>query len=103
MIPVTIMIFPKASADACLVSAYALLACQQALARHVWLGSVLSELQRSWLPKYDLKDFHFWVMYGSWTHCRACGSSNFNAAYFSQSVYQSQRTSGTASFIKYFY
>ena len=32
--------------------------------------------------KYELTDFAFWVMYGSWSSCAACGSHFYNDKYF---------------------
>jgi len=87
------IVFPKASADACLVAAYALLQCQETFLRISWEGSLLKPVQTTWAPMYDLNDFHFWVTYGSWSFCRACGSHFFNDKYFSEVVYQNQVTS----------
>ena len=76
------IVFPKASADACLVAAYALLKSQEAFERQVWYGSRLSSAQACFEKKYDLKDFDFWVKYGSWSCCSACGSFFFQQQVF---------------------
>ncbi len=89
------IVFPKASADACLVVAYSLLKCALVFARQAWQGTRLTPIQATWAPKYDLPDFRFWVMYGSWSSCKACGSYFFNDKHFSEAVYQDQVTSTT--------
>ena len=77
-----IVVFPKASADACLVAAYVLRCSQEAFRRNCWTGSQLNDVQRTWQAKYELTDFAFWVMYGSWSSCAACGSHFYNDKYF---------------------
>lgn len=42
---------------------------------------------------YPAIDFHFWVMYGSWSMCPSCKSYFFNDEYWRQAVYQNQQTS----------
>ena len=88
-----LVVFPKASADACLVSAYALLKGEEVFMRQSWAGSVLAPLQAVYQKKYGISDFQFWVTYGSWTSCIACGTWTFNDRYFRERVYSDQSTS----------
>ena len=45
--------------------------------------------------QYPEFDFHFWVKYGSWANCAACGSFYLDDKHFITSVYQDQVTSAT--------
>ena len=84
------LVFPKASADACYVAAYAMLKTEQAFERQCFLQSLLTPLQRTFGGKYPVIDFHFWVMYGSWSNCPNCGSFFYNDEYFRERLYQNQ-------------
>ena len=87
--------WPLASAGACLQAAYAMLKCEELYAQQCWDGSRLTPVQRAFSQKYPVVDFHFWVMYGSWSKCPDCGSFFFNDKYFSESVYRDSVTSST--------
>ena len=78
-----------------MVAAYSMLKCEEVFAAQSWSGTLLTPVQRSFATKYPVTDFHFWVMYGSWSWCKDCGSFFFNDKYFSESVYQDQVTSAT--------
>ena len=87
--------FPKSCADACLVAGYVMLKCEEVFAGISWPSSLLSPIQRTFAGKYPKIDFHFWVMYGSWSWCSDCGSFFFNDKYFSEAVYRNVVTSET--------
>ena len=59
-----LVVFPKASGEACLTVAYSVLKCQEAFARQTWHNSFLTSLQTKFTPKYDLTDFATWVDQG---------------------------------------
>ena len=84
----SIIVFPRVSAEACLVAAYVMAKCEEAFGRLSWLLSTLTGIQATFEKKYGLTDFAFWVMYGSWSFCKACGSFTFNDKHFSERVYQ---------------
>ena len=73
--------------------AYVMLRCVALFAGQCWSRSHVSESQRQFSPPYPRVDFDFWVKYGSWSQCQACGSYHFNDRYFKQFVYQAQGTS----------
>jgi hypothetical protein len=87
--------FPKSCADACLVAGYVMLKCEEVFAGISWQSSLLTPIQRTFAAKYPKIDFHFWVMYGSWSWCSDCGSFFFNDKYFSEAVYRNVVTSET--------
>ena len=87
------IVFPKMAADACLIAAYAMLKCQEVFQRQSWSMSLLTRIQATYKKQYNLTDFAFWVCYGSWSACEACGSFFFNDEYFSNRVYQDRSTS----------
>ena len=58
-----------------------------------WHGSRLAPEQIGAPAKYPVVDYEFWVRYGSWSHCPACGVFFFNDQYFRGHVYQQQATS----------
>ena len=89
------VVYPLACADACFVAAFATLKCEELYAQQTWHRSLLTPVQRCFPDKYPAVDFAFWVKYGSWSRCSACGSFYFNDKYFSQQVYQDQVTSAT--------
>ena len=84
---------PRSASVAALVSAYAVLKCRDVYACLNWSGSRLTAVQQVWHNTMPSLDFHFWVMYGSWSCCADCGSFFFNDAFFRSSVYQDQNTS----------
>jgi hypothetical protein len=88
-----IIVWPLASAQACTVAAWAMAKCKQLYATQCWSRSRLSPASLMKALPYPPVDFHFWVMYGSWSMCPSCGSWSFNDDYFRQRVYQSQQTS----------
>ena len=53
--------WPRASADACLVAAYAVQKCREVFQLQCWEGSRLSVMQRVYPEQYPVTDFHFWV------------------------------------------
>ena len=59
-----LVVFPKASGEACLTIAYSVLKCQEAFSRQAWHTSFLKSLQAKFTPKYDLTDFATWVDQG---------------------------------------
>ncbi len=91
--------WPQQCAEANLIAAYAREKCAQLYAQQCWMGSTLSGEQINRSPKYPLVDFAFWVRYGSWSHCSACGSFCFNDQYFRDRVYQDQATSAAPELI----
>ena len=88
--------WPRACAEANHVAAYATLKCEELYRQQSWQGSMLTPVQREhaeWPQSYPVKgmqDFAFWVKYGSWSCCPACGSYHFNDKYFREQVYQTQ-------------
>ena len=88
------IVWPRSSATACLVAAYAILKCEQLFSRQCWLYCVLTPVQRIFQLKYPKVDFDFSVMYGSWSRCPHCGIMFFNDKYFSSVVYQDRQTFG---------
>ena len=88
-----LVVFPLACAQAAFFMAYTMLRCAALFAGQCWMRSHVSELQRGFSFSYPRVDFDFWVKYGSWSQCPACGSYHFNDRYFKQFVYQSQGTS----------
>ena len=83
-----LVVWPKATAEACCVAAFAVLKRKQLFEQHCWVANKLQPIQRTFGDKYPTKDFHFWVMYGSWSCCQHCGSVHFNDAYFKEDVYK---------------
>ena len=69
------------------MAAYVLRCSQMAFRQECWHGTVLTDVQKTWQAKYNLTDFAFWVMYGSWSVCEACGSHFYNDKYFKTKVY----------------
>ena len=57
----SLVVWPKQESDACIVSAYAISRSKEVFDQICWTGSVLTPLQRSYTPKYDLTDFEHWV------------------------------------------
>ena len=90
-----LIVFPKASAEACLLAAYAMSKCAEIYEQLTWYGSALTLVQRDVALKHPCVDFFFWVMYGSWSFCDDCGSYWFNDQYFRERVYQDQATADT--------
>ena len=95
-----VIVFPLSSADACLVIAYNRLKCQEVYNDMAWLSSVLILIQREWPDKYVTTDFDFWVKYGSWSCCDACGSFHFNAKYFRDTVYHNSGQSNNPELVR---
>ena len=56
-------------------------------------------MQRSYSQQYPQVDFQFWVMYGSWSCCSACGSFFFNDKYFREKVFKDTATSVTCDLL----
>ena len=83
-----LVVWPKATAEACCVAAFAVLKCKQLFQQHCWTGSMLQPVQQTFGDKYPPKDCHFWAMYGCWSVCQHCGSVHFNDAYFKEAVYK---------------
>ncbi len=90
-----LIVFPKASAEACLLAAYAMSKCAEIYQQLTWYGSAPTLVQRDVALKHPCVDFFFWVMYGSWSFCDDCGSYWFNDQYFRERVYQDQATADT--------
>ena len=90
---------PRACADAALVASYAMLKCEELFAYQCWSHSCLTLVQRECPKKYPTVDFNFWVKYGSWSRCPHCGSMHFNDSYFTEAVYQDQRTSSISDLL----
>ena len=67
--------------------------CSQTFLRQNWYMSCLPSADQSYRYWYPRIDWAFWVMYGSWSICDACGSLFFNDQYFRQEVYDNQATS----------
>ena len=88
-----LIVYPLASANACLVSAYAMEKCKELFGYQSFTGSILTSVQRSWVNAYPSTDFAFWVQYGSWSQCPCCLSFFFNDEYFRNMVYRSVATS----------
>ena len=57
-----LIVFPRASGEACLTVAYVKLKCQEAFARQFWHNSCLAKPQIKFTPKYNLTDFATWVL-----------------------------------------
>ena len=87
--------WPRASADASLIAAYAIAKCREVFNSMNWDGSFLTTMQRVYPFKYPLQDFKFWVMYGSWSCCAFCGSYFFNDKYFREVVYYNSQNKST--------
>ena len=83
-----LIVWPRASADACLVAAYVIQKCREVFLLQCWAGSRLSMMQREFPDRYPKQDFQFWVRYGSWSCCDYCGTYHFNDKYFREQVYQ---------------
>ena len=86
---------PRACASATMVCAYASLQCENLFRRQCWYRSKVPEANRSLRAVYPTVDFHFWVMYGSWSRCPHCGVMHYNDQYFSQHVYDDKASSST--------
>ena len=84
------VVWPLACAHAVFHIAYVMLRCASLFAGQCWYRSRTSEFQRQFSYTYPVVDFEFWVKYGSWSQCPACGSYHFNDRYFKQFVYQAQ-------------
>ena len=78
---------PRACGDAAHIAAYAMLKCEELYGKQCFWGSLLTPIQQGFANKYPLQDFQFWVMYGSWSRCRHCGSMYFDDKYFREQVY----------------
>ena len=89
------IVWPLQSAQACIVSALAMLQCESIFQKQVFYGSQLSAVQQTWRNKYPKVDFDFWVKYGSWSFCTSCRSFYFNDKYFREHVYMNTGTSTT--------
>ena len=90
-----VVVLPKRSAENCCVAAYATLKCEELFAKQVWTRSQLQEVQRRLPRQYPATDFHFWVMYGSWSQCENCASFYFNDKFFSNCVHDLKSTKAT--------
>ena len=67
---------PVQSAEACCVSAWSLLQCQQVYNRNSWYASCL-ESSHEYKEKTKQADFRFWLTYGAWSNCPHCYSYHF--------------------------
>ena len=67
---------PVQSAEACCVSAWSLLKCEQVYARNCWYGSCIEDSQQ-YQEKLEQHDFRFWLGYGAWSSCPHCYSYHF--------------------------
>ena len=93
------IIVPLAAAQANIIAAFATHKCQEIYASLTWIGSLLNLDQRAFRKKIPRLDFHFWVMYGSWSSCPDCGSLVFNDSYFKEQVYKNTATSSTSDLL----
>ena len=90
------LVWPRASAEAATVMAYASLKCEELYRAEVcWHSSLLSPVQRELLMEPPRIDFFFWLAYGAWSHCPCCGVYHFQDEYFRNQVYR-QVTSSTS-------
>ena len=72
------VVWPLDCAQSALTASYAILKAAELYGQQCWHGSRLAPEQIGAPAKYPVVDYQFWVRYGSWSHCPACGFFFFN-------------------------